>query len=311
MSLGVPRLIFTGSVLVDIALTVDQLPERGGDTLASSSQITAGGGFNVMVAAQQEGLEVLFAGQYGSGPFGSVVRAALDLGGFTTVQDGLADVENGYCITLVDSAAERTFITAAGAEAHLHRADLDRVRPEPDDLVYVSGYSLAHPDNRAALTGWLPTLPATVQVITDPGPLIGELDPPAWSAVLARTDLLSLNVREAWIATGVEDPRSAAPVLLDRIRDGGCVVLRDGANGCWLANGSGPTVPVPGFVVEAVDSTGAGDTHCGVMAAALARGEDLGQAARRANAAAAVATTRRGPGGAPNSADIEAMLRPR
>lgn len=311
MSPGAPRLIFTGSVLVDIVLTVDQLPELGGDTIASSSQITAGGGFNVMVAAQRDGLEVLFAGQYGSGPFGSVVRAALALGGFATVQDGLPDVENGYCITLVDSAAERTFITAVGAEAQLQRDDLDRVRAESTDLVYVSGYSLAHLSNRAALTGWLPTLPDTVRVITDPGPLIGELDPAAWSAVLARTDLLSLNARESRIATEVEDPCSAALVLLDRIRDGGSVVLRDGAAGCWLASRSGQPVPVLGFVVEAVDSTGAGDTHCGVMAAALARGEGLQQAARRANAAAALATTRRGPGGAPISADIEAMLKPR
>ena len=311
MTATAPRLIFTGNVIVDIVLTVEELPERGGDALASSSQITAGGGLAVMVAAQREGLEVLFAGQYGSGPFGSVVRAALAQGGFTTVQDGLPDVENGYCITLVDPAAERTFITAVGAEAHLHRADLDRVRPEPGDLVYVSGYSLAHPSNRAALRSWLPTLPATVRLITDPGPLVGELDPEAWSAVLARTDLLSLNAREARISTGVEDPRSAALVLLDRVRDGGSVVLRVGADGCWLANGSGPPVPVPGFDVEAVDTTGAGDTHCGVLAAALARGEGLEQAARRANAAAALATMRRGPGGAPGSADLEAMLRPR
>ena len=66
--MGEARLACTGNVIIDIVLTVDRVPEPGGDTSATSSQITAGGGYNVLVAARRVGLDVVFAGQYGTGP---------------------------------------------------------------------------------------------------------------------------------------------------------------------------------------------------------------------------------------------------
>ena len=174
-----PRLIFTGNVIVDLVMTIGRLPDPGGDTIASSSTITAGGGYNTMVAAARDGLPVVFAGQFGTGPFGRIVRDALANGGFETVQAGLPEVDSGYCVALVDASTERTFVTTVGAEGRLTRADLDRVPVSPQDVVYVSGYSLAHPENAKALPGWLGDLPPEVRVITDPSPLIGELDPQA------------------------------------------------------------------------------------------------------------------------------------
>ena len=65
---------------------------------------------------------------------------------------------------------------------------------------------------------------------------------------------------------------------------------------------------MPGFKVEAVDSNGAGDAHAGVLVAGLAAGLEPLMAARRANAAAAIAVTRRGPATAPGSAEVDALL---
>ncbi len=309
------RLIYTGSVIVDLVLTIDALPEPGGDTIASSSQVTAGGGYNVMVAAQRAGLDVVFAGQYGSGPMGDIVRAALAAGGVQVAQSGLDDVDSGYCVALVDRSTERTFVTTVGAEGRLTRADLDKVPVADDDLVYVSGYSLAHPTNAAALPGWLQELPERTRVITDPSPLIGELDPAVLGPTLRRTDVLTANAREAAIATGLTSPTrstsgEAAAALVERIRPGGFVVVRDGGAGCWLAGpGVGRTpVLVPGFPVRAVDTNGAGDAHGGVLAAGLAAGTNPLAAARRANAAAAIAVTRAGPATAPTAADVDRFL---
>lgn len=306
-----PHLVSTGNVVVDIVLTVDRLPEPGGDTLASSSQITAGGGFTVLVAARRAGLEVVFAGQYGTGPMGDVVRAALASSGVRVVQAGLADVDSGYCVVLVDATTERTFVTTVGAEGRLTRADLDRVPVAADDLVYVSGYSLAHPVNAAALPGWLHDLPRATRVITDPSPLVGGLDPAVLGPVLRRTDVLSANAREAAIATGCATAAEAAAALVGRIRIGGFVVVRDGAAGCWLAGPSIGAAPllVSGFPVRAVDTTGAGDAHTGVLAHGLAAGLAPEAAARRANAAAALAVTRSGPATAPTAAELDAFLR--
>jgi sugar/nucleoside kinase (ribokinase family) len=297
-------------VIVDIVMTIDAVPEPGGDTIASSSALTAGGGYNVMVAAHRDDLPVVFAGQYGAGPFGDVVRSALTASAFEVVQPGLTSVDSGYCVALVDASTERTFVTHVGAEGQLTSADLARVVVAAGDLVYVSGYSLAHPVNAQSLPGWLEALPATVRVITDPSPLIGSLDPQLLGRVLQRTDVLSANAREAAIATGSTDLAEAATALRGRIRPGGAIVVRDGGAGCWVAgpNIRNSPVLVPGFPVRAVDTNGAGDTHGGVLAAALSRGDDVLDAARRANAAAAIAVTRWGPATAPTAAEIDAML---
>lgn len=305
------RLISTGNVIVDLVMTVDRLPEPGGDIIATGSHITAGGGLNTLVAARRTGLPVVFAGQYGTGPMGDVVRAALAASGAEIVQNGLDNVDSGYCVALVDSTAERTFVTTVGAEGRLTREDLHRVPVTGQDLVHVSGYSLAHPVNASALSGWLPGLPAGTRVITDPSPLVGDLDPAVLDATLRRTDVLSANAREARIMTGHHLPAEAAAALVARIRPGGFVVVRDGAAGCWLAGtpiGPAPLL-VPGFPVRAVDTNGAGDAHCGVLAAGLAGGLSPIEAARRANAAAALAVTRSGPATGPTTAELDAFLR--
>jgi sugar/nucleoside kinase (ribokinase family) len=303
-----PRLVFTGNVIVDLVMTVDAIPEAGGDTVATSSAVSAGGGYNVMVAASRDNLPVVFAGQYGAGLFGQVVRDAIASSGFEIVQTGLDDVDSGYCVALVDSAAERTFVTVAGAESRLTAADLARVKVYPDDLVYVSGYSLAHKVNAASLPPWLESLPGEVRVITDPSPLVGELDRAALDRVLARTDVLSLNVREARLATSLSDMSAAARALVERIRQGGSVIVRDGSNGCLVMSAGVEPIAVPAFPVRAVDTNGAGDAHGGVLAAALSRGDDMRSAARRANAASALAVTRTGPATAPTSNEIDALL---
>jgi sugar/nucleoside kinase (ribokinase family) len=66
---------------------------------------------------------------------------------------------------------------------------------------------------------------------------------------------------------------------------------------------------VPGFKVVAVDSNGAGDAHAGVFVAGLAHGLSAIDAARRANAAAALAVTRWGPATSPGVAELDAFIR--
>ena len=306
------RLIFTGTVVVDLLLRVDALPERGGDVLASAAGMAAGGGFNVMAAAARDGAEVVFAGRSGSGPFGEVVAEALWREGISVANPPLETADNGYCVVLVDGEAERTFVTVPGAEGMLTRADLDAVQPRPGDVVYASGYSLAHPVAGPAVAGWLTELRPETRVVFDPSPLVGSLDRDLLEAVLRRTDVLSANAREARILRAHAHPAPAAGALRGMLREssdtGAVAVVRDGASGCWVATGDPAPAHLPAFPVTAVDTTGAGDAFGGVLAAALTRGTDPLAAARRANAAAAIAVTRPGPATAPTRAETDALL---
>lgn len=112
-----------------------------------------------------------------------------------------------------------------------------------------------------------------------------------WMRVLAPSlpfaDYTLLNENEAENLTGSAKPQHAARVL----RDHGAtnVVIKLGARGCW-ANG----VEIPGYAVNAVDTTGAGDCFSGGFVAALERGMDCVAAARFANAVGALAVQKVG-----------------
>jgi len=300
------RLWHLGNVVVDLVLEIPALPERGGDVLATRTERTPGGGFNVMAAAVRQGLPVTYAGAHGTGPFGDRARAALHTEGIDVLLAPRTSEDTGFVVCLVDADGERTFVTSPGAEATLTAADLAELRPGAGDLVYVTGYGLLHDSNRAALLDLLPRLDPAVTLVTDPGPLVGEIPLTALQLLLTRSDWWSCNAREATLLTGIDDPAEAACALQSRLGRGS-VLVRTGPDGCLLHHG-GRLIAVPGFAVDAVDLNGAGDAHTGVFMAALARGTDPVAAAHRANAGAALAVTAPGPATAPDAARLDAFL---
>jgi sugar/nucleoside kinase (ribokinase family) len=306
------RLLHLGNVVVDVAVQVPGLPERGGDLVASAAAAAAGGGFNVMAAAARQGLPVAYAGAYGSGPFAALALAALRDAGITVLLPPKAGLDTGFVLSMVEADGERTFVTSPGAEATLTEADLAPVTAGPRDAVYLSGYGLAHPSNAGALAGWLRRLDDGRIVFFDPGPLAVTAPAGILAQVQRRADWLTCNAVESARLTGRTDPAAAAADLTRRAaRPAGGVVVRTGAAGCLVGQPGRDPVPVPGFAVAAVDTTGAGDAHAGAFIAALAGGADPVTAARSANAAAAISATRRGPATAPAKAELDRFLRAR
>ena len=276
------RLIHTGQVVVDQVLRVDHLPARGGDVIATSFQQTAGGGFNVMAAARRAGAEVVYAGSHGVGVHGDLIRAALAAEG-VRVAHAATEPDSGISVVLVEPDGERTFVTSPDAVGRFVPVDVS-----VGDFVYVSGYGLVHDVD--VLLDWLSGVRCSV--LLDPGPLVGDISARTWDAILPYVEIVSCNSAEASAL-----PSADVPVL----------VVRDGPDGCRFFRG-GRVARVPGFPVVAVDSNGAGDAHCGVLAAELLRGCDLVTALTRANAAAAVSVTRLGPATAPGRLEVDELL---
>ena len=87
------------------------------------------------------------------------------------------------------------------------------------------------------------------------------------------------------------------------------VITTLGARGAALCRPDGKRLHVEGAAISPVDSTGAGDTFCGVLAACLDGGLALAEAIRRANAAGALSCLQRGArGGMPSALEVERML---
>ncbi|MBD8557070.1 PfkB family carbohydrate kinase [Pseudomonas lactis] len=299
------RLLHTGQVIVDLVMGLDTLPASGGDVLANSASFQVGGGFNVMAAARRNGLSVVYLGRHGEGRFGELARAAMQAEGIEMALAASAGKDTGLCVSLTEASTERTFISHLGAEGELSADDLARIVPRVDDYVYVSGYSLLLEGKAQPLLDWLQALPREIVVVFDPGPMVKALDSALMRALLPRIDIWTSNGPEALAFTGAADMSQALPMLNQHLQ--ALLVVRDGPNGCWVGRGA-QIEHVPGFKVQAVDSNGAGDAHAGVFIAGLANGLKPVEAARRANAAAALAVTRWGPATSPGTAEVDALV---
>jgi sugar/nucleoside kinase (ribokinase family) len=301
------RLLFAGEAMVDLLMWVPSLPERGGDLLATSSGVAVGGGFNVMAAAARQGLPVRYAGGHGTGPWGDLVRSALARENIELLRPRDPRADTGFDVALVEPAGERTFVTSLGAESLPAPDGWDAIPAVAGDAVYVSGYGLAAPASGPELGRWAARLPAQVTLFIDPGPLVADIPPAILDPVLERADWWSCNQREASLLTGANQPAEAARQLRARLPRAS-IMVRTGPAGCVLATGDGPLTEIAAPRVAAVDTTGAGDAHAGVFLAALATGLPPAAAAARANAAAALSTTRTGPATAPGRGELDHFL---
>ncbi|MEE1296375.1 MAG: PfkB family carbohydrate kinase, partial [Bifidobacterium sp.] len=214
-------------------------------------------------------------------------------------------------IALTDVQAERTFISTRGAECFGGADAFDGVEPADGDIVHLSGYTLAHPI-AAALAAFLARTPRdrrAFRAVFDPGPLVADFDGAWLRRMVDYGPLWTCNEREAGVLArrlGCE-PGGLACCL------GAPVVVRRGARGAQvmvpcLDGGATSVVNVPGYPARALDTNGAGDCHTGVLCAALLDGLDLCPAVRLANAASAIAVTRRGPATCPTRAEARALM---
>jgi sugar/nucleoside kinase (ribokinase family) len=300
------RLVVTGTVMADILLYLDEFPQRGGAAVARDAMVAAGAGYNLLAGAARLGLPSAYAGFVGSGPFGTMVRRALGQIGVPVLLEPSQDEDTGFNFGLVGTggAEQTTFIGWPGVESRLTLGDLRTIALVPGDAVYLSGYDLSYPDAGAALTTWVSELGQDYLLVFDPGPLAGKIAAARLDAVVGRADLLSLNAAEAaMLATG-SGPATLAEALTRRMRRGARVVLRDGADGCWIAAPDEAACHVRPRPARPVDPTGAGDIHVATLVAGLANGLDLADAALSANVAASLAVEQRGASAGPTASEL-------
>ncbi len=306
------RLLHLGNVVVDLVMDVPALPERGGDVLARDTALAPGGGFNVMAAAARQGLAVSYGGAHGTGPFGDLARAALAAEGIRVLQPPRPDADTGLVVSVVEDGGERTFLTSPGAEAMLNAADLDAVTAGPADIVYVSGYGLAHPANRAALAPWLGRLPGAASscstlALWSPGPA-GRAGPRPAPRRLADLQRARGHAAVRRGGTGPRPARAQPAARLDApAGPAGPGTDRAGRLHDWIfPNGTyrgSRHFPSPRWT-----AMGRATRTLVFSSPRLARGMDVTAAARNANAAAAISVTRRGPATSPTANELARFL---
>ncbi|MHA6346040.1 PfkB family carbohydrate kinase [Roseivivax sp. CAU 1761] len=281
-----------GSINADLVYRVPHLPGPG-ETLAATSRSTGlgGKGANMSVAAARAGARVVHLGAVGEEGGWMVERLAAY--GVETGHVAVAAEASGHAVIAVDDAGENLILIHPGANRAISEDEialaLEGAGPG-DSFLFQNETNAQAAGARAARARGLRVIHAAA-----------PFEAGAVRAVLDLVDLLVLNEVEAAqleAATG----RALADLPVAEI------VVTLGARGCrWISTRTGAVHEVAARKVTPVDTTGAGDTFTGYLAAALDRGAGLAAALDLASRAAALMVTRPGAADAiPSLAEVEA-----
>jgi len=291
-----PRIAVLGSINLDLVIRCVSIPRPGETLLAeAAAEVCGGKGANQAVAAARAGGSVTMIGRVGDDAFAgrlvaNLERENIDCQWVRTT----SRCASGLAIVSVAQTGENAITVVSGANARLSAADVAAARnvitaadvllvqwEVPLDTV-LAAMDIAHA--------------AGVQIILDPAPTPKQRPAALFDAALFDVDLICPNESEAAALTGSavetrEQIEAAAAALHHKgARQVAITVGRRGAL-LWAGEKSAWVEP---FSVTAVDTTAAGDAFAGALAVFWAEQDDLLEAVRFANAAGALAASRRG-----------------
>jgi ribokinase len=281
-----PKVIVLGSANLDFTVAVDHLPTVGETVLGREFYQSFGGkGANQAVAATRAGAEVVLLTMLGTDDYGSRIEQHLALLGLP--REGLLRHETkptGVALILVDEGGRNFIAVAPGSNQMLSLEDIQRASP----LITQGAVLLAQLEVPLAAVREAFSIAKTQGLLTILNPAPAEPLPPS---LLKLVDVLTPNEGEAHTLSGMTDPDEAARVLIEQ--GARKVIVTLGERGALLRDAT--TVRhFPAYSVQAIDSTAAGDAFNGALACSLAEGRSLEDAIVFANAAGALATTKRG-----------------
>ena len=281
------RLFVVGSANEDLVVTVASLPQPGQTVLAHGLAMMPGGkGANQAAAAARAGADVVFVGAVGRDAAGERTIAALRTAGVDVSHLSVdSSAPTGVALVTVADDGENHIAVVAGAndllkDVHVTAA-LAELGMQSSDVCLIS-FEIADVAVAAAAT-YAEQVGAVVLVNPSPARTLVR-------QVLHARPILVPNASEAAQLSGLTGV-PAARWLHDTT--GAPVVMTIGAGGAAVVE-RGEIYVIGAPVVDVVDTTGAGDTFAGVLAAMLVRGLDLRSAVEEAVLAAAKSVTSRG-----------------
>jgi ribokinase len=283
-----------GSINIDVLVPVAQLPAAGETVLGGDYALLPGGkGANQALAARRAGAEVRLAGAVGKDAFAELALATLRAEGVGLKPVQRSESPTGLAAIMVDGNGENMIAVASGANREAAAASV------PDaalgrDTVLLCQMEVPAAENWALIRR---AAAAGARALLNLAPA-APVDPELFAAI----DILVANEGEAASLGG--DPHG----LARRLRT--ALVVTSGGRGSTAFLAAGGQLTIPALPITPVDTTGAGDTFSGVLAAGLDQRLALDDALRRASAAAGLACLARGAQSAmPGRAAIEDAVR--
>ena len=275
------KVFVLGSINVDLVVYAEHFPEKGETVVGKEFFINQGGkGANQAVAAKKAGADAIFIGRVGTDIFSNIAEESLKK--FEVAHRLTFDktAQTGIAVINVDKTGENRITIIEGANGHVGSEELEFLKKniKSGDFLLLQGE--IHVDVLVEASKIAKS--AEAFIIFDPAPVKEEL-----INVIPYADYVTPNEVELRKLTNSNDP---AELLRLGAKN---VIFKMGERGVRFIN-LNEIFEVKAFKVNAVDTTGAGDTFNGSFAAALSMGMDIKEALRFANAAAAISVTRKG-----------------
>lgn len=303
------KLCVLGSINVDHVIRVPYFPKAGETLTGYGYQIAYGGKVaNQAVAAARVGANVSFIGAIGCDQIGQTMKQAFEQDGIDTSAISIIPHQStGLAMIQVADSGENSIVISSGANADLSEALVEQHKShiEQADILLMQ---LESPLQAVTLaTKFAKT--AGVKVVLNPAPA-----QPLPDSLLSQIDIITPNETEAEILTGIKvSNEQTAAVAANHFHQLGIetVLITLGSKGVYYSE-KGKGEIIPGFRVEAEDTTAAGDTFNGAFVTALLEGKLPKEAIRFAHAAAAISVTRMGAQTAiPRREDVDQFLQDR
>lgn len=287
------RILVIGSLNMDIVYRMKQMPVKGQTVLADDFSYSAGGkGANQACAVGKLGGKVSMLGCVGRDGFGTSLLKSLAESGVDTDNIAVSDEKStGTASIYVDASGENSIVVNQGANA---LCSVDYLK-QNDTVVAAADFILLQMEIPQDAVGYAVRRCRELgkKVILNPAPAPEKLDP----ELLRSVDYLTPNETElariSGKATGTDAEIAEAAGCL---RNAGLrnLLVTLGEKGCRCFSGT-DTASVPACRYgKAIDTTAAGDCFNGAFAVALSEGKDTEEAMRFANAASAIAVSRKG-----------------
>lgn len=280
-----------GNLVADIIVRpVDAWPERGRLSPVESIALRSGGlAHTTGVTLAKLGVNTAVIGRVGTDTFGDFLVRVLEDHGVVPHVRRDARAPTSTTVVAVASTGERSFLHLIGANGNLTPADVADDLLRSTRIFHLGGFFVLPSLDGAPAAELLQRVKrlgcrTSLDMAWDAsGRWMSTLAPS-----LPHLDFVFGNGDELHHVTGLPEPGQMARAL--RARGVGTVAVKLGEAGAYV-DGPAWRGHVPAYVVDVVDTTGAGDAYCGGFLAGVLAGWETERVARFANAVGALCVT--------------------
>lgn len=286
------RILVIGSLNLDMVVNVDHTPVVGETILSDRMELIPGGkGANQACAAGRLGGHVTMLGAVGDDMYGEILMkslgaAGVDMKGIVRKQEE----PTGIALITVNRDGDNCIVVVSGANGALSCKDIDNhmdLLKEADIVLFqleIPLETVCYGAREAKRLG--------KTVILDPAPVPKEFPKELYSYV----DIIKSNETELQMLTGIGDVENHLAKACGYLKGQGVknILVTLGGKGVYLDSEESGTCRIPAVLVEAVDTTAAGDSFTAALAVMLADGKGLREAAVFANYVSGIVVTRKG-----------------